>query len=66
MLEPGDITAAGARHRDLSGFQDSDKIGLEVERCGRLTISVRDDLKRAWSRETRRDLQNKRDEQWRL
>ncbi len=59
-LEPGDIIATGTNHRGLSGFQDGDKIELEVERCGRLTISVRDDLKRTWSRETRLDRQNKK------
>ena len=59
-LEPGDIVATGTNHRGLSGFQDGDKIELEVERCGRLTIKVRDDLKRTWSRETRLDRQNKK------
>lgn len=59
-LEPGDIVATGTNHRGLSGFQDGDKIELEVERCGRLTINVRDDLKRTWSRETRLDRQNKK------
>ena len=29
------------------------KIELEVEGLGRLTINVRDDLKRTWKRETR-------------
>ncbi|MEQ1776722.1 MAG: fumarylacetoacetate hydrolase family protein, partial [Burkholderiales bacterium] len=59
-LEPGDIIATGTNHRGLSGFQDGDKIELEVERCGKLTINVRDDLKRTWSRETRLDRQNKK------
>ena len=59
-LEPGDIVATGTNHRGLSGFQDGDKIELEVERCGRLTINVRDDLKRTWGRETRLDRQNKK------
>jgi 2-keto-4-pentenoate hydratase/2-oxohepta-3-ene-1,7-dioic acid hydratase in catechol pathway len=61
-LEPGDIVATGTNHRGLSGFQDGDKIELEVERCGKLTINVRDDLKRTWSRETRLDRQNKKQE----
>ena len=59
-LEPGDIVATGTNHRGLSGFQDGDKIELEVERCGRLAINVRDDLKRTWGRETRLDRQNKK------
>jgi 2-keto-4-pentenoate hydratase/2-oxohepta-3-ene-1,7-dioic acid hydratase in catechol pathway len=59
-LEPGDIIATGTNHRGLSGFQDGDKIELDVERCGKLTITVRDDLKRTWSRETRLDRANKK------
>jgi hypothetical protein len=52
-LEPGDIIATGTNHRGLSSFQDGDKVELEVEGMGRLTISVKDALKRTWSRETR-------------
>ena len=59
-MEPGDILATGTNHRGLSGFQNGDKIELECEGCGRLTINVRDDLKRTWSRETRLDRQNKK------
>jgi len=52
-LEPGDIVATGTNHRGLFGLQDGDKVELEVERCGRLTINIRDDLKRTWDRKTR-------------
>lgn len=52
-LEPGDILATGTNHRGLSAFQDGDKIDLEVDGLGRLTVSVRDELKRTWARETR-------------
>jgi 2-keto-4-pentenoate hydratase/2-oxohepta-3-ene-1,7-dioic acid hydratase in catechol pathway len=58
-MEPGDILATGTNHRGLSGFQDGDKIELECEGCGRLTIKVRDELKRTWSRETRLERQQK-------
>jgi 2-keto-4-pentenoate hydratase/2-oxohepta-3-ene-1,7-dioic acid hydratase in catechol pathway len=58
-LEPGDIVATGTNHRGLSGFQDGDRIDLEVEGLGKLTFGVRDELKRTWSRETRLDRQNK-------
>ena len=58
-LEPGDIVATGTNHRGLSGFQDNDRVDLEVEGLGKLTFGVRDELKRAWSRETRLDRQNK-------
>jgi len=52
-LVPGDILACGTNHRGLNPFMDGDKIELEVEGMGRLTINVRDDLKRTWKRETR-------------
>jgi 2-keto-4-pentenoate hydratase/2-oxohepta-3-ene-1,7-dioic acid hydratase in catechol pathway len=58
-LEPGDIVATGTNHRGLSGFQDGDRIELEVEGLGRLTFGIRDELKRTWSRETRLDRQQK-------
>lgn len=52
-LQPGDILATGTNHRGLHAFQDGDRIELEVEGLGRLAVSVRDDLKRTWSRDTR-------------
>jgi 2-keto-4-pentenoate hydratase/2-oxohepta-3-ene-1,7-dioic acid hydratase in catechol pathway len=52
-LEPGDILATGTNHRGLSAFQDGDKVDLEVEGMGKLTIGVKDDLKRTWARESR-------------
>ena len=41
------------------GKKDGDTIDLECEGCGKLTIKVRDDLKRTWARETRLDRQQK-------
>ena len=52
-LEPGDILATGTNHRGLSAFQDGDKVDLEIEGIGCLSINIRDDLKRTWSRDTR-------------
>jgi 2-keto-4-pentenoate hydratase/2-oxohepta-3-ene-1,7-dioic acid hydratase in catechol pathway len=57
-LEPGDILATGTNHRGLSAFMDGDAVVLEVEGLGRLTINVRDPLRRSWARETRLDRQN--------
>ena len=57
-LEPGDLIATGTNHRGLSSFQHGDKIELEVEMLGRLTINVQDDLRRTWGRETRLDRKN--------
>ena len=57
-LEPGDLVATGTNHRGLSSFQHGDKIELEVEGLGRLSINVQDDLRRTWGRETRLDRKN--------
>jgi 2-keto-4-pentenoate hydratase/2-oxohepta-3-ene-1,7-dioic acid hydratase in catechol pathway len=58
-LEPGDILATGTNHRGLNPFMDGDQIELETEGLGRLRISVRDELKRTWARETRLQRQEK-------
>jgi 2-keto-4-pentenoate hydratase/2-oxohepta-3-ene-1,7-dioic acid hydratase in catechol pathway len=58
-LEPGDLLATGTNHRGLSGFQDGDTVELEAEGLGKLSIRIRDDLKRTWSRETRLDRQQR-------
>jgi len=52
-LEAGDIVATGTNHRGLHPFMDGDLIELEIERIGKLTVKVRDDLKRKWKRITR-------------
>jgi len=57
-LEPGDIIATGTNHRGLNAFQDGDKVEIEIQGLSRLTINVRDDLKRTWARETRLDRKN--------
>src|SRR4051812_45710990 len=59
-LEPGDILATGTNHRGLNAFQDGDKVELECEGLGRLTISVRDEHKRTWTREPRLERQDKK------
>ena len=61
-LEPGDILATGTNHRGLSGFQHGDRIELETDGLGRLRFGIRDVLKRTWSRETRLERQEKKQE----
>ena len=58
-LEPGDILATGTNHRGLSAFMEGDTVELEVEGLGRLTVKVRDELRRTWARETRLERQQK-------
>ena len=52
-LEPGDVLATGTNHRGLNPFMDGDRIELEIEQLGCLTINIKDDLKRTWARITR-------------
>ncbi|MEX2445946.1 MAG: fumarylacetoacetate hydrolase family protein [Dehalococcoidia bacterium] len=52
-LNPGDIVSWGTNHAGLHPAQDGDTIELETQGLGRLRITVRDDLKREWTRETR-------------
>jgi 2-keto-4-pentenoate hydratase/2-oxohepta-3-ene-1,7-dioic acid hydratase in catechol pathway len=52
-LEPGDILATGTNHRGLNPFMNGDKIEIETEGLGKLTINIKDELKRTWARETR-------------
>ena len=50
-LLPGDLIACGTNHQGLSALQDGDKVEMEVSSFGKLTVSVRDDLKREWPRQ---------------
>jgi len=54
-LQPGDVIATGTNHRGLHPFMDGDRVELEVGGLGRLSIDIRDDLKRTWKRETRHE-----------
>src|SRR5262245_39787072 len=58
-LEPGDVIATGTNHRGLSAFQDGDTVELETDGLGKLTIKVRDELRRTWARETRLEREQK-------
>ena len=58
-LEPGDILATGTNHRGLSAFQDGDTVDLEIEGLGKLSVKVKDELKRTWARETRSEREAK-------
>ncbi len=52
-LQPGDIVATGTNHRGLSSSMDGDVVELEAEGLGKLTVHIRDELERTWSRDTR-------------
>ena len=58
-LTPGDIIATGTDHCGLNAFQDGDVVELETDGLGSLRIQIKDELKRAWSRERRIDRHEK-------
>jgi 2-keto-4-pentenoate hydratase/2-oxohepta-3-ene-1,7-dioic acid hydratase in catechol pathway len=49
-LNSGDIIACGTNHEGLGPLQDGEKVAFEVEKVGRMTLKVRDPLKRKWER----------------
>lgn len=49
-LHSGDVIACGTNHEGLGPLQDGETCVLEVERVGRMTIHVRDPLRRQWER----------------
>jgi len=54
-LQPGDVVACGTNHTGLCGIQNGDRIEVETQGLGRLTVSVKDELGREWSRAPRRE-----------
>ncbi len=49
-LEPGDIISTGTNHQGLGAMQNGDLIEMEVQGLERLTVHVKDPLKREWPR----------------
>jgi 2-keto-4-pentenoate hydratase/2-oxohepta-3-ene-1,7-dioic acid hydratase in catechol pathway len=49
-LNTGDIIACGTNHEGLGPLQDGEVVELEVEKVGRMRLSVSDPLKRRWQR----------------
>ena len=54
-LKPGDIIACGTNHRGLCAIQNGDRLEVETESLGRLTVHVKDELGREWERRVRLD-----------
>jgi 2-keto-4-pentenoate hydratase/2-oxohepta-3-ene-1,7-dioic acid hydratase in catechol pathway len=49
-LHSGDILACGTNHEGLGPLQDGEFCEIEVERVGRMSVHVKDPLKRQWDR----------------
>jgi 2-keto-4-pentenoate hydratase/2-oxohepta-3-ene-1,7-dioic acid hydratase in catechol pathway len=49
-LNSGDVIACGTNHEGLGPLQDGETCDFELEKIGRMTVHVRDPLKRSWER----------------
>ncbi|MGE3796490.1 MAG: fumarylacetoacetate hydrolase family protein [Thermomicrobiales bacterium] len=49
-LVPGDVILCGTNHQGIGALQDGDQVEMSIENVGSLSVSVRDPLKREWSR----------------
>jgi 2-keto-4-pentenoate hydratase/2-oxohepta-3-ene-1,7-dioic acid hydratase in catechol pathway len=49
-LDSGDMIACGTNHEGLGALQDGEVVDFELERIGKMSLTVRDPLKRSWER----------------
>lgn len=49
-LKPGDALFTGTNHQGLGAMQDGEKVRLEIEGIGDITVNVSDPLKRRWAK----------------
>jgi 2-keto-4-pentenoate hydratase/2-oxohepta-3-ene-1,7-dioic acid hydratase in catechol pathway len=49
-LNTGDLIACGTNHEGLGALQDGETVEIEIQHIGRMSLKVRDPLKRQWER----------------
>ena len=49
-LNSGDLIACGTNHEGLGALQHGETVAIEIEKIGRMQLSVIDPLKRSWER----------------
>lgn len=49
-MNSGDVIACGTNHEGLGPLQDGETVEFEIERIGRMTLTVSDPLHRKWER----------------
>jgi 2-keto-4-pentenoate hydratase/2-oxohepta-3-ene-1,7-dioic acid hydratase in catechol pathway len=49
-LNSGDIISCGTNHEGLGALQDGETVEIDIEKIGRMSLTVRDPLKRSWER----------------
>lgn len=58
-LVPGDVLICGTNHQGLGAMQDGDQLEMEIERIGKLNVSVVDPQKREWPRGIDQEMANR-------
>jgi len=49
-LNSGDVIACGTNHEGLGAVQDGETVEIEIQGIGRMSVKVKDPLKRTWER----------------
>lgn len=49
-MKTGDLIACGTNHEGLGALQDGETVEIEIQNIGRMTLKVRDPLRREWER----------------
>ena len=49
-LNSGDVIACGTNHEGLGALQDGETVAIEITGIGRMSVDVKDPLKREWER----------------
>ena len=49
-MNSGDLIACGTNHEGLGFLQDGETFDIEIQHIGKMTVKVRDPLKRTWER----------------
>lgn len=49
-MNSGDLIACGTNHEGLGALQDGENVEIEIQKIGKMSLSVSDPLKRSWER----------------
>jgi 2-keto-4-pentenoate hydratase/2-oxohepta-3-ene-1,7-dioic acid hydratase in catechol pathway len=49
-MNSGDLIACGTNHEGLGALQDGETVDIEIQNIGKMTLTVKDPLKRKWER----------------
>ena len=49
-MNSGDLIACGTNHEGLGFLQDGETVDIEIQSIGKMTLKVKDPLKRTWEK----------------